>query len=736
MADNDAEIDIGINLDESSFISNYKKFLTELSGQTRLALTEALDNVKGAAAKNWGTLPYQSFHDSESGARVAAKAFVPGFASELSSLGINKGTQAYEAALMSAAYKSSVPDAQHRYNLLQSYGQSAPAPSSAIERVLSADYSLMAMPWSRAFIKETANKGYDATELSKKYVRELEPMAESMGIHVKSTWNKSDLVNAIVTESNKSTMDVDFAGMRDYAVEQGIGRWLDPDKEHTADNFELISDELEKIDENSDKTEKTFTGWNDTLKSVLGTLTAIGSLTGVAKTFEIAYKASEGGTIRAATSVPRTRAFVGMGALDVLATQVAGQSVGLGKDNIYNEIVDLSNRREEYKLLGQGLDALFPSLSGIFDNIMSGDNPYDTYKGILSELYNALQGADDDTRAQALMLLEKQGLGSASYIIGSFLSNPALAAEMGNDPTRLFSLKENPYRSSYGRAETILPDIVQLNESIAASYNQMYEDWEEAFGLPFKKWWDRTLVNTVVPWFESILKYVSPEEKKKRKEDRDFEWNTMIKVNPITLRYMNEHTRFYTYAANEAINKDNRESWSSLSVDTSYFTPGAKTKLGKLTSYNEKKGIAGSEARSFLEALETAANPKAYQTDNLSEQDKASANLFQSRAALALDFLNTTGFSKSLKDLDTNAVDTAIVRVVQEYLVEGNKAILEDFLYGSYTQTEEWQQLLSLLTEYKEYLKDRPDKVKDIKVQLFNQYGGQLQADVQDVINK
>lgn len=696
MADNDEiELNIGVNFDEAELSASYEKILTGLSETTKSYLTDALNEMKGAAAKSWGSLPFYSMHDTATGNRVASKAFLTGLSRDLPSVGAEKNSAAYESALMNAVYKSSIPDPMQRYHRLIAEGRVGAAdtthPDTRIGRTIETDYALLSQPWSRDFIREDAETG-------ERYV--------------------------------------DFNGMRKYAVNAGLGQWIDPLKEETADNFELINDEIENIEESSTKSDKTFKSWNDTLKGVLGTLTAIGGLTGIVKTFEVAYNAAEKGTTQAATSLPRTRAFVGMNALDVLATQVAGKGIGLGKDAIYNEIVDLSNRREEYKLLGQGLDALFPSLSGVFDNIMGGDNPYEAYKSILTELYGALANADDDTRAQALMLLDKQGLGSAAYIIGSFLSNDKLAAEMGYDPTRLFSLKENPYRGSYGSAEAMLPDLEQLNESIAASYNQMYLDWEAAFGKPFKDWWNATLINTVVPWFEKMLQYVSPEERKKRKEDRDFEFNSLWKVDPITVRYMDEHQRFYKAASEEAIMLNDKQSWDTLSVDKSYFVPAAKGKVAALTTYNPNKGAAGSQARSFLSALETAAKPTAYDRDENGNYTSTSADLFQSRAALALDFLKATGFDRNLSDLKTNDVDTAIVRVVQEYLAEGDTNILTHFLGGSYMQTKEWEELTALLKEYKEYLKERPEKVKEIKISLYNQYGGEIQAKVDEIVNR
>ena len=739
MADNDAEIDIGINLDESSFISNYKKFLTELSAQTRLALTEAIDNVKGSAAKNWGTLPYQSFHDSESGARAATKAFVPGFATELSSLGIAKGTQAYEAALMSAAYKSSVPDAQHRYNLLQSYGQSAPAPSSAIERVLSTDYSLMAMPWSRAFIKETANKGYDAAELNKKYVRELEPMAESMGIHVKSTWNKSDLVNAIVAESNKSTMDVDFAGMRDYAVEQGIGRWLDPDKEHTADNFELINSELEKIDESSDKSEKTFKNWNDDLKSVLGTLTAIGSLTIGAAGAALAFNAkAEKGTVEAATTLERRRGFVGMSALDELAAQNASQAIGLGKNAVTNEVINLSSNREKFKLLGEGLNALYPSLTGIFDNIMSSDNPLDTYKSILKEVYGQMQGANDVTKARTLMLLESQGLGSAAQIIGAFISNPKLASELGNDPTELFSLKSNKYYGTYERAEALLPDLTQLNASIKASYNQMYTDWTETFGEPFKKWWDRTLQDKVVPWFEKMLTYLNPKSENNLIDDvSDTVFQASVaslnrRVASINSPYSIESAEGWQKAADWAIgeNATNITIPSGLGPTSKW---GFKTKAGEVA-----EGINNEDPWEFLEALQYATKEDWLGSAWASEGEEE--NYFKYKTRIALGWLDKTGYrsdfntNPSQLDSEQLAKLKATTRVLQAYMATGNYDILESYAAGSYLQSPGFEAVAAFLAANKEAIRDDPQKARIVKLQLLDPFGKEIPIKVAEEI--
>ena len=465
MADiNDAEIKIGVSLDSDKFLNEYNVLLNKVDAKTKDHIESAVSGASGTASKNWGEFPFAPMHDKQSGAQMAQKAFLGSLAQDLEVHGIGAGTLGYQSALLNASNIASTPDPWQRFHQMLASGLTQQAdlthPDTPLGRAIASDYELMKQPWSRDFITKSAKGQY-----------------------------------------------VDFDRMREYAVDAGLGRWKNEELGNTADNFELISDELENIEENSTKSEKIFRGWGDTLKGVLGTLTAIGAVAGVAKAFEVAYTASEKGTIDAGTTLDKRRAFVGMSALDELAAQVASQSVGMSKDAITNEIINMSNNREKYKLLGEGLNALFPSLTGIFDNIMSSDNPMETYKGILKEVYDNMRGADQNTRSQTLMLLESQGLGSAAQIIGAMLSNDKLAGELGYDPTNLFTLRNNNYYGSFETAEAMLPDLAQLNASLEASYAKLYTLWEGAFGLPFKTWWNDIMQNTVIPWFEKILEF-------------------------------------------------------------------------------------------------------------------------------------------------------------------------------------------------------------------------------------
>ena len=521
MAAHDAEINIGVNLDADQFNSAFNNEINKVSQDTQTHIQGIFDDMKGAAAKSWQTLPFAAMHDPTIGNQVASQAFVASMAEDLKRQGIKRGTLGYQSALLSAAMKSTTPDPMDRYHRMLAEGMYYQAdevhPTTALSRAIESNYALMEQDWAKDFVKTKSSRGFSAKQLNKLSVSDLKAQAKAQGIKGFSTMRKADLINALVQKSKSTTQIVDFAGMRDYAVEHGLGRWIDPDKEHTADNFELINKELEKIDKNSDKSGKTFRDWSDTLKTTLGTLTAIGgvlgSFAGTALGAAIAFdKRAEKGNAEAATTLDRRRGFVGMNALDELSAQIAGQSIGLGKNAITNEVLTMSSNREKYKLLGEGLNALYPALTGIFDNIMGAENPLDAYKSILTEVYGQMQGADDETKARTLMLLENQGLGSAAQIIGAFLSNPKLAEELGNDPTALFNLRNNKYYGNYERAETTLPDLTALNASIKTSYGQLYTDWMTEFGKPFREWWDNTLQEVVVPWAEKLMRRIKHKE--------------------------------------------------------------------------------------------------------------------------------------------------------------------------------------------------------------------------------
>lgn len=519
MADNDIELSVGVKFDEASFTNQFPSFVSKTSAEMQKHINDIVDNTSGTAAKQWGTLPYLTMHDASKGAANATKAFLPSLAQDLQNAGYSPDSPEYQGALVNAAYRSSMADPMQRYHRMLAGGLTQWAdlthPDTAVGQTIETDYQLMSQPWSRDFIRQAKGEELDADKLGKLKVRELRKMADDFGLKGLSHANKADIISTLVEKSKEPRLGFDFAGMREYAVEAGLGRWKNEDGEHTADNFELINDELEKIEDKSKKTKKNFLDWHDVLKGTLGTLTAIAAI-GI-KAFEVAYKSSEKNTIEAGGHVDSRRAFIGMSALDELKTKVASKAVGLGEDSIKNEIYNMSDFRERYKLMGEG-DALPSALLNIFDNMVSSDDPYSAYTKSADEIYASLQGADDSTRRRWLMLMNKAGLGSMSSLVGQFLSNPEYT-ERYKTPSALFDLKDNPFYGVYNEAETMLPDIAKLNESLAASYKTMYTEWEKAFGEPFKTWWDDVMKDKVVPWFQRFVRYATRTEDEKKADE-------------------------------------------------------------------------------------------------------------------------------------------------------------------------------------------------------------------------
>lgn len=696
MADNDIELSVGIKIDDAQFSKEYNNLLRNVSASTRKQIrTTVKDETSGPATSDWGELPFSGMHHKIKGASVATNAFLPSLAQDLQGAGYAPKSIEYESALINAAYRSSMADPMQRYHRMLAMGLTQQAdlthPDTALGKSIETNYALMSQPWSRDFIKKGEKGSY-----------------------------------------------VDFAGMREYAVDAGLGKWIDEDGGNTADNFEFINDELEKIEDKSKKTKKAFLDWGDALKGALGTLTAIAAI-GI-KAFEVAYKSSEAHTISAGGALDKRRAFIGMSALDELKTKVASKSVGLGEDAIKNEIYSMSENIEQYKLLGQG-DALPPALLGIFNNLMSAEDPYDVYTKSADELYKQLKGADAQTRRRWLMLMNKAGLGSMSSLVGQFLSNPDYAKQYGT-PSALFNLKSNPYYGVYPEAETMLPQITKLNESLKASYNQMYTDWEKAFGIPFKTWWDSTMQNKVVPWFERILEIVTPRQSV-TDEEFDKAWKkvtkSQLKANkPKKITEQDVATGAWSLAAGRAvaIGGEYWHSFDASNIADNYIKGYADKAAVRRLKGDYSEGTYTYKPSEFLEGLKVLAKEKAYSDGAL---DNADADKMQSRAALALDWLKETGFESQLKGGVNTTTSYALIKVLKEYLATPNmqegRQTLEAYLTETYLKTAGWNDVIApFLKANAGYLRENPERLQEIKITLFDQYGKQVQARVDDIV--
>lgn len=692
MAENDIELSVGIKLDDAQFSKEYNNLLRNVSVDTKKQIRSAIDDTSGAATSDWGELPFAGMHHKIRGARVATNAFLPSLAQDLQGAGYTPKSIEYESALINAAYRSSMADPMQRYHRMLSMGLTQQAdlthPDSSLGKAIETDYQLMSQPWSRDFIKKGEKGSY-----------------------------------------------IDFAGMRKYAVETaGLGKWIDEDGGNTADNFELINDELEKIEDKSTKAEKTFTAWGDTLKGVLGVLTAIGALEyGVYK----ATQKAEKGVVTAGGSLSKQRAFIGMSALDEMRTKVASKSIGLGEDAIRDEIYSMSGNIEQYKLLGQG-DALPSALLGIFNNLMSADDPYDVYLKSADQIYNELKGMDKDQRRQWRMLMQKAGLGSMSDLVGQFLSNPEYAQKY-KTPSALFSLESNPFYGVYGTAETMLPDIAKLKTSLQTSYNALFTTWEETFGIKFTSWWDKVMKERVVPWFQQILGYLSNEEQGGFKDDvSDTAFQAQVKLLKTQID-----------TANAAYNLDSASAWTRSAEDIitavgsgALVLPAgveANTPWPWQASDIMRKGVNSGNPTDFWNFVKVASisgtgASSPYNTYGEDEQE------FRYRAYIAKQWAEKQGYAAdferwgSLTDEQHQKLYAARA-VMQAYMSTGNyDETLSKFGAYSFAESEGFKILAQFIAQNKDVIRNDPEKAKEIKIRLLDPYGRELPIEVLEEI--
>ena len=682
MAENDIELSVGIKLDDAQFTNEYQSKLSELSKATQTQIQGAMDEMSGPASKQWGTLPFAGMHDPNSGNVIATQAFLSSLSRDLQGAGYS-GTS-YESALINATYRSSMADPMQRYHRMLAMGLTQQAdlthPDTALGKTIETDYALMSQPWSRDFIKTTNYRGQKRSY-------------------------------------------IDFAGMREYAANEGIGRWIDEDMPHTADNFELISDELDNIEEKSKKSERIFLDWSDTLKGVLGTLTAIGAI-------EVAaLKASEKAekmTVAAGGAVDKRRAFIGMSALDELKTKVASRSVGLGEDAISNEIYSMSENIQAFKLFGQG-DMLPQSLLGIFDNLLNpGDqNPYDVYTKAADELYKELQGKSPEEKQRWLMLMNKAGLGSMSSLVGQFLSNPDYAKTYGT-PSNVFNLKNNPYYGVYNQAELLTPQVAKLNESLRASYNQMAIDWENTFGIRFKTWWDDVMKTKVVPWFEQILGYLGGGKKRHTLGDDIFSGS---------LQLLKERVKI----TDSVYNTNSADAWVNASASVIAELGTAPISLPK--GFKDKKGssLLSYDPKEFWNGISRAATDSSYNKKNMGE---AEAEL-KYRATRFKRWAEAHGYGEDFKNswIATKEGERklqAIQSVGRIYMATGDyDATLHAFDEGSSVNTKSFEQIAEFLAKFAEEIVDDPQKSIEVKLMLKDMYGNDIPIEMAEkVISK
>ena len=344
------------------------------------------------------------------------------------------------------------------------------------------------------------------------------------------------------------------------------------------------------------------------------------------------------------------------------------------------------------------------------------------------------------------MLMNKAGLGSASSIVGSFLSNPEYAKKY-KTPSALFDLTVNPWYGAYGKAEALTPDLTKLNESIKASYTQMATDWENTFGVKFKSYWDNFLKEKVVPFFGKALNDLSGGETDEERAETKFNkaWNNVLdkgyKVNTVrVIEKLGYNTDIHTAAADAAVALQG-EKWPGLPD----MVPENKAfKKNKGLSFYQRVALGSSDfsgsAPAFLGALQVLADKSNYQKGALND---TTTLILQQQADEALKWLKHTDLIRFLQsDLDyASPTSQSIMKVVRESLAAGateGDATLDAFLAKLWKSTPEWINYIEpFLRENAQYLAENPSKVTAIKIRLFDGYTGkEISAMVDEVIEE
>ncbi len=735
MADDDIELDIGLKFDDQ-INASFDKLLSTLSQKTQDAIRHTLDNVKGAVTKDWGQFPFASMHTS-AGNKIAEQTFLASLAADLQKQGYNKSSNEFKAALLNAQYASSFSDPVQRYRRMQAegYGKAAEltAPGTALGKIIQQDWDFLRSPWSRDYVTTEKHEGFKREELEKLHVPQLKDLAKEQGLKVKSKTRKDDLIDALIQRSNESDAHIDFGGMRkmynmllekqmlfagkvsvedlEAKVAAGEGKWKLPYGPHREDNFEPIIKGLDTIDSKAGKAKKSFEAWGHALKGALGAITAIGSTAlkiggAIVGAGAVAYRASESMVLNSAASMDKRRGFLGMSLTDVAETQVAGRSVGLGEGTIFGEIEKLSSQREEFLKLGKGLDPLYSSLQGTFGILAGEKDPYKAYKAMADKLYSDLKGKSEDERKEALMLLDKQGLGGMAHLVGAMLSNEGLAKTY-ETPSAFFKTEYNPYREgAYGEAELLTPQIAKLNESLKASYTQMAKDWEMAFGVPFKSWWNNTLINTIIPWFEKIAWLRSDEAKNGR---------TISKAVRASVADRNKAIEAY---AGEYQSK--WAGWYQRPRHDLFVTNTLPTDKSGSWVYAPYEGKKSEQIWNFYNKF-AESTVDINDVDNLKRRDRVR------RMIKTLD--SETGLSKLLTNKEFNAADVVLYQAMDlgARSEEGMKAFyaIVNSMLETGSKHAGTEKILEALNKIAENTGNMTEFLKDSDVQhLFMTYGG------------
>ena len=277
------------------------------------------------------------------------------------------------------------------------------------------------------------------------------------------------------------SMTPDMQKLREEAVRRGEGRWIDENKPHTFENWERIVKDSKDVKDNTK-------GIIENLRDIAGLLAVIHGINKAIKAVKRFDSNAEKDIQQTATALPNRRYYAGFSEFEALRNQSAAAAAGLGREAVNTDVINFSARRGEMSLYGKGFDLLPVSVLGQWQNMMKEGDANTAWWNTLSAVAGRYAGASQKEREQLQKLLDDT-LGKSATELLAFSRNTGIPLE------QLRALRENPNYPAVSGTEGMSYDLSKLNESIHASYLKMYEDWMKSFGLPFRDFWDRLLID-------------------------------------------------------------------------------------------------------------------------------------------------------------------------------------------------------------------------------------------------
>ena len=316
------------------------------------------------------------------------------------------------------------------------------------------------------------------------------------------------------------TLTPDMDKLREMAVEKGEGRWIDPNGPHNAANWERIAKDEDEIEKSSKR-------WLENVRSIAGVIGAIYTLYKAIKAVKKFDSAAVAGTAEAAEGLPNRRYYAGFDVTEAMRNKSAARAAGIDENAVNTDVATFSEKRGQMTLLGQGFDLLPLSILGQWQNMMQSGNANDAWWNTLESVAKRYEDASPKEREQLQQLLDKT-LGKAATELLAFARNNNMSL------SDLRALRSNPNWSSYGEVEGLNFELQKLNESIRASYQELYNDWNKLFGIPFREYWDNLLQKTV-PLADGVVEYT---EKLHTRQDvlnklNESGGNTILSLLPV-----------------------------------------------------------------------------------------------------------------------------------------------------------------------------------------------------------